>query len=378
MRGSRGRALASIGGVAVALAATVGAVAGGGSAARTAGPTNNTPPTVKGQAQEGQSLTGDRGDWSGAQPITFQYVWKRCDKSGGNCSLPKNNNDPKYVLTAGDVGHTIRLTVRASNDAGTTAATSAATDVVTKAPAKPPSSSQAPAISGTPRVGQTLTADPGNWIGQNPISYAYQWQRCDEKGGSCASIIGATQKTYTLKNVDAGDTLRVSVTATDKNGSSPSTSAQTPVIQSGSATPPPPPPAANGCPAGTGVIDVAGLKPPARLLVDRFESDPGVVHRSDRQLIVRFHVSSTCNNRPVQGALVYATAVPFNQFTVPNEQPTDGNGWAELDFRTLAGFPAAPKQQLLALFVRARKQGESLLGGISTRRLVSVKVNLSS
>lgn len=377
MRRSRGRSLGAIGGLTVALAAVVAVSAGGGSAARTAGPANNTPPSIDGKAQEAMSLRGDRGDWSGAQPITYQYVWKRCDKSGGNCVLPRNNNDPRYVLTAGDVGHTIRLTVRATNDGGTTSATSQATDVVTEAPAKPPSSSKAPSISGTPRVGQTLTADPGNWIGQNPIRYAFQWQRCDEKGGSCASIIGATQKTYGLKNVDAGNTLRVSVTATDANGSSPSTSAPTAVIAAATTTPPPPPPTANGCPAGSGAIEIADLKPPARLIVDRFEADPRVIHRNDRQVIVRFHVASTCSGRAVHGALVYATAVPFNQVTVPPEQPTDASGWAEIDFRTMAGFPATPKQQLLAIFVRARKQGESLLTGISTRRLVSVRVDLN-
>ncbi len=230
-----------------------------------------------------------------------------------------------------------------------------------------------PKISGTAQEGQTLTASSGSWTSTSTITYAYQWRRCDAQGAGCANIGGADTSTYLVKHGDIGDTLRVRVTAKNSDGSAQVTSNQTDVV---TAKPPIPPVSVNGCPAtGTGTVDVAAITPPARLLIDGQSASPSVITRSSSDVTVRFHVSA-CNGRSVSGALVYATAVPFQQFSIPAETPTGADGWATMTMHQDSAFPASARQQLLAVFVRARKSGENVLGGISTRRLVSFPVNL--
>jgi hypothetical protein len=238
-----------------------------------------------------------------------------------------------------------------------------------------PQNTDPPTISGTPQEGKTLTGDRGTWT-NSPSDYNFFWLRCDNNGGSCSTISGAHARTYTLKSVDVGNTLRFRVQATNGDGSTTAASVPTAVIQKAAAPPPPTPSRGNGCPTGGNPDQVAGISPPARLLVDTLQADPQVVTGGTQTLVVRFHVTSSCGG-PVQGALVYATATPYNQFSIPPEAVTGSDGFAELRFQRLSGFPASSKQQLIAMFVRARKPGESLLGGISTRRLVSIRVNLN-
>ena len=73
-----------------------------------------------------------------------------------------------------------------------------------------------------PVVGHFLTASVGTWNGAFPISYAYQWKRCDASdplNGPCVNIAGATSSFYTPVAADAGKRLRIQVTATNGQGS---------------------------------------------------------------------------------------------------------------------------------------------------------------
>src|SRR2546425_106053 len=98
------------------------------------------------------------------------------------------------------------------------------------ATAATPSNTSPPTITGTPQRGQTLTAHHGTWSGATPLSFAYQWRRCDQNGANCADISGAKSQSYTLVSVDQGNTLRVVVTAKNAAGSSSATSVPSAVV----------------------------------------------------------------------------------------------------------------------------------------------------
>jgi hypothetical protein len=238
-----------------------------------------------------------------------------------------------------------------------------------------PKSTSALTIKGTAQEGQKLTGDRGTWS-ETPTDFNNFWMRCDKTGASCAKISGAVSKSYTLTSADVGNTLRYRVDAKNADGTTSASSVPTAVVIAAEKPAPAPTTPATGCPSGAGSMQVAGVGSPAQLLIDQQQTGTSVVNRGTQQLVVRYHVSA-CGGRSVQGAMVYATAVPFNQLSIPAEQATNSDGWAELDFRMISGFPASRNQQLIAIFVRARKSGENLLSGISTRRLFSVRVNLN-
>jgi hypothetical protein len=350
--------------VIAAAALILGAVFGrpGSGQAASSGPANTALPTISGTAQEGQALTTSNGGWSNS-PTSYTYAWSQCDASGNSCTAISGATSASYTAVTGDIGHTLRVTVTAKNADGSGNATSAASAVVSSKAAPTPTT--APSISGTPAVGSTLTASKGTWSG-NPTSLAVAWMRCDENGDSCAPISGASGDTYTLTQADAGHTLRLSVTATNASGATTFVSKQTAAV---------PGAIANGCPAGTGPIKASDLAAPARLLVSKARLFPRPVTLSTQTVQLRVRVTA-CNGRPVEGALVFAVAIPFNQFA-GNEKMTGADGTIALTMSRERGFPARGRNQhLLAVLVRARKQGDPLLGGVSSRRTVAFQVHL--
>jgi Cellulase (glycosyl hydrolase family 5)/Ig domain of plant-specific actin-binding protein len=198
----------------------------------TAPPTNSSLPQVTGTAQQGLTLTGSTGTWTGS-PTSYGYQWQRCNSTGGTCAAVAGATSSTYALTSTDVGSTMRVLVSATNAGGTATALSAQTPVVASAPVSAPANTALPQITGTAQAGQTLTTSNGTWSG-SPTGYAYQWKRCDSAGANCAVITGATAKTFALTSTDVGKTLRVDVTASNTAGSATATSAQTAAVAAAS------------------------------------------------------------------------------------------------------------------------------------------------
>ena len=195
-------------------------------AATPAKPTNTTLPAITGTTQQGNTLTASQGSWTGS-PTSYSYQWQDCSPTCANITGATSST---YTLGSGDVGDTIDVTVTATNAGGSTTATSAKTATITAATPAKPTNTTLPAITGTTQQGNTLTASQGSWTG-SPTSYSYQWQDCSP---TCANISGATSSTYTLGSGDVGDTIDVTVTATNTGGSTTATSAQTSTVTASS------------------------------------------------------------------------------------------------------------------------------------------------
>jgi hypothetical protein len=190
-------------------------------------PSNTALPSIAGELLDGQTLTASKGSWTGSDPISYSYLWEQCDAKGANCEELKGATGATLGLVSTLVGKTVRVVVTASNSGGSVSKASEATSVVK---ALLPSNTALPSVGGELLDGQTLTASKGSWTGSEPISYGYQWLKCDAKGANCEELKGATATTLALVSSLVGSTVRVVVTATNAGGSVSKTSEATSVI----------------------------------------------------------------------------------------------------------------------------------------------------
>jgi hypothetical protein len=334
-------------------------------------------PTVEGEAREEKTLTAKNGEWDGKAPISYAYQWRQCKADGTGCANIAGETKATYTARAADVNSTLRVRVTATNADGSATAASKATPVVVSKtsplpPAGPPVVRSLPTVEGEAREEKVLTAKNGEWDGRTPITYSYQWRLCKADGTSCADIAGQTNATYAVRAADVNNTLRVRVTATNAEGSATAASNVTPVVVSKSnPLPPGSPLGAVRLASGVTSIPVSSVAMPNRLVISALQFSPPVV-RSRLPFSGRFRVTDT-RGFAVRDALVRVIGVPYSRVRQTSEQVTDMNGWAHLRLTPTARLPLR-NGYYITMFVRARKQGDDVLAGVSTRRLVQVRL----
>jgi len=321
-------------------------------------PANTGQPDPSGSAQEGQTITVNNGTWAGTTPITYTYAWQRCTPGTGSCSFISGETKNSYELVKADVGYQLRAEVTASNSVGKGSAFSNLTEKVI-AKGSPPSNTSLPVIVGDATVGKTVTGFVGVWSGAK--SYTQQWMRCNTGGTGCSAIPNATSTTYTLVAGDANQTVRFRVTAKNDSGSTDAQSVAVHVTGGGGSS-------------GNSVPVTSLTARPDHLLIKEVKFSPSPFSNPGGTFTIKVKVMLEGTNKVVSGALVYVTPAPGTWAKASEELQTGSDGWASLTIQTTKSLPHSGT---LTMQVRARGPGnseEDILGGISTRRLVSLNL----
>jgi hypothetical protein len=158
----------------------------------TAAPT----PTISGTVKVGSTLTAASGTW-GPAPVALSFAWS----VGGVAKAATAT----YKIVAADAGKTILLKVTGKKTGYTTVTKTSAATVAVPAVIGTLAPAPTPTITGTVKVGSTLTATPGTW-GPSPVALTYAW--------SVGGVVKATTATYKIAAADAGKTVVVKVTGT--------------------------------------------------------------------------------------------------------------------------------------------------------------------
>lgn len=212
-----------------------------------------------------------------------------------------------------------------------------------------------PTITGTAREGQTLSATRGSWQDESSLSFAFQWQRCNPGGQNCENIAGATQVAFTLSSVDVGRTIRIRVTASNAQGSTAATSAATAVVEAAGAA-----------------IPVSAVSLPNRLVIEVVSFSPSPL-RSRLPFQARVTVTDV-NGIPVRDAIVFIRGIPERRIQPEAEARTGSDGRVTFTLEPTQLLPLQAGGRL-TMFVRARKDGDRIIAGVTGTRLVSLSLS---
>jgi hypothetical protein len=158
--------------------------------------TQTPTPTITGTPKFGSTLTAVAGDWDPGVATAYQWSANGAEILGATGAT--------YTPVIGDIGKTVTVTVTGTRSGyATVARTSEPTAAVAAADQ---SATPTPTVSGSPRVGQTLTAHAGSW--DAGTTQTYEW------AADGSPIAGATSTTYVLVASDLGKRITFTVTST--------------------------------------------------------------------------------------------------------------------------------------------------------------------
>ena len=189
----------------------------------TTGAPNAAPtglPQVSGTARVGQTLTASASGIADADGLTgATFAWQWLSSDGIADAAIAGATAASYAIAPADLGKTLKVRVTFTDDRGTEETlTGAATAAVVSAAPNTPATGF-PAISGTLRVGETLTATRGDIADADGLAgaeFTWQWVAFGPRGFQ--DIEGETGQTYTLRAADAGTYLRLWAIFTDDRG----------------------------------------------------------------------------------------------------------------------------------------------------------------
>jgi surface antigen len=157
---------------------------------------NTSDPFVTGTAKVGVPLSADPGGWSPEPTLTWQWTADGAPIPGATSS--------SFTPSPAELGKHLVVEVTARRPGYLTAMIESTATAAVLPGAN--SVTQAPAITGLPHVGRTLTATPGTWA-VAPTSVDYQWY------ADGVAIANATSSAFTPTEAQLDQRLTVRVTA---------------------------------------------------------------------------------------------------------------------------------------------------------------------
>ena len=197
-------------------------------------------------------------------------------------------------------------------------------------------------MSGAPAQGQTLHVSPGAWNGVQPISFTFEWLRCDAGGNNCIVQSGFNDDAYVLREGDVGKTIRARVIARNSRGQSSRLTAQSPAVQG-----PQGPAGVITLPNGEKSIPVSSVPSDQSLVVDQVVFAPNPVRSRTEPITVRIKVKDT-RGYVIREARVFFRSTPLVTRNA-QDQPTGQDGWLRSQSRRNRTSPRSERLRVAVL-----------------------------